>query len=138
MNFEIHFTGHQNIRSLHQKTIEITKESQLTPSGDCIVGVNATHGCASIPETIKKKLRDPNTVIKFTLKIGTSNFSFKGYGHQDLILSHPEDIVIRKSNFICPRTLAINADASSDSIPRSIIKNLQEPNSKGIFKISIE
>jgi len=54
VEFEVHFTGHQNIRSLHQRTIEITKDSELTTRGDCIIGINATHGCAGIPEEIKK------------------------------------------------------------------------------------
>ena len=39
MKIEIPFTGHKNILSLHKKTIEITKDSQLTVNGDCIVGV---------------------------------------------------------------------------------------------------
>ena len=46
MKFEIEFSGHENIRSNHQKTIEITKESHLTPRGDCIVGVNAKYSCS--------------------------------------------------------------------------------------------
>jgi hypothetical protein len=45
VRFEIQFSGHENIRSNHQKTIEITKESHLTPSGDCIIGVNASSSC---------------------------------------------------------------------------------------------
>ena len=138
MEFEVHFTGHQNIRSLHQRTIEITKDSELTTRGDCIIGINATHGCAGIPEEIKKKLRDPKTIIQFSLNVNEQNFSFKGQGHEDLILSHPTDIVIRKSKFICPRTLAVNADLASDSIPRDIVQFLQNPNAKGIFKIDID
>ena len=54
MKFEIEFSGHENIRSNHQKTIEITKESHLTPRGDCIVGVNAKYSCADLPEELKK------------------------------------------------------------------------------------
>jgi len=37
VRYEIEFFGHENIRSNHKKTIEITKESHLTPRGDCIV-----------------------------------------------------------------------------------------------------
>ena len=49
-----------------------------------------------------------------------------------------DDIVIRKSRFICPRTLAIGSDTSSDLIPREIIKKLQNPKTKGIFEISVD
>lgn len=55
MKFEIQFSGHKNIRSNHQKTIEITKDSHLTPSGDCIIGINATCGCADLPMSLKER-----------------------------------------------------------------------------------
>ena len=137
MRIEIKFNGHKNIRSLHQKTIEVTKDSSLTPQGDCIVGVNANFSCNDIPTEFKKKLREPNSVVKFSIKADDQIFSVTGKGHPDLILSHPEDIVIRKSDFICPRTLAINCDKASDSIPREMIKTLQNPNTKGTLEIEI-
>ena len=59
MRFQIEFSGHKNIRSLHEKTIEITKESDLTTAGDCIIGVNAASGCNDIPKEIKKKVEKP-------------------------------------------------------------------------------
>ncbi len=62
MQFEIPFTGHKNIRSLHEKTIEITKDSKLTPSGDCIIGINSLYGCKEIPSQIKKKLKKPKNI----------------------------------------------------------------------------
>ena len=63
MKFEIEFSGHENIRSNHKKTIEITKESHLTLRGDCIVGVNAKSSCADIPEELKNKLRNPDSNV---------------------------------------------------------------------------
>ncbi len=41
MKLEIPFTGHKHVLSLHEKTLEITKDKELTPQGDCIVGVNS-------------------------------------------------------------------------------------------------
>ena len=137
MHFEIPFSGHENIRSLHKKTIEITKESSLTPSGDCIIGVNAKYGCNEIPNEIKKKLRDPDSVVVFSINVGDYQFQIKGKGHKDLICSDPNDIVIRKSDFVCPRTLAIKCDNASDSIPRKIINLLKNPKTKGFFSIDV-
>jgi len=138
VHFEIQFSGHENIRSLHQKTIEITKDSSLTPSGDCIIGINASCGCKDIPEEFKKKLRDPGSIVKFSIKVDDYSFVVKGSGHKDLILSHSDDIVIRKSDFICPRTLSVNCDKASDNIPREIIQLLQNPQTKGTFCIDID
>ena len=137
MQFEIPFYGHENIRSLHQKTIEITKDSKLTPSGDCIIGVKAFSGCKDIPEQIKKKIKKSNVKIVFSILVNDEKFEVKGEGHKDLKLIHPSDIVLRKSTYVCPRTMAINCDKSSDDIPRKMIQYLQNPKTKGVFKITV-
>ncbi len=137
MHFEIPFRGHENIRSLHKKTIEITKEGNLTPSGDCIIGVKAKCGCNGIPNKIKKKLKDPKSIVIFSIKVNDYEFQVKGKGHKNLICSDPKDIVLRKSDYVCPRTLAVNCDKASDSIPRKIIRLLQDPKTKGFFSIEV-
>ena len=138
MKFEIGFSGHENIRSTHQKTIEITKESHLTPQGDCIIGVNATSSCADLPQELKNKLKVPSTKINFSIRVGKHEFILEGRGHPDLILTHSDDIVIRKSDFICPRTLAVKCDKASSLIPREMISMLQDPNIKGTFTIIVD
>jgi len=138
MKFEIDFLGHENIRSNHQKTIEITKESHLTSQGDCIVGVNATSCCADLPQELKDKLKIPGAKITFSIRVGKHEFVLEGKGHPDLILTHSEDIVIRKSDFICPRTLAIKCDKASDLLPREMVSLLQNPKTKGTFTITVD
>ncbi len=137
VKFEILFSGHKNIRSNHQKTIEITKESHLTPQGDCIIGVNASSSCADLPLELKNQLKNPESKIKFSIRVADKEFVLEGKGHPELILSHTEDIVIRKSDFICPRTLAIKCDKASDLLPRDMVTLLQDPKTKGIFTISV-
>lgn len=137
MNFEIQFSGHKNIRSLHQKTIEITKEPHLTTRGDCIIGVSATCGCKDLPKNIKKKIRNHDTIINFSIRVCNQEFQFQGRGHPDLTLSHAGDIVLRKSDYVSDRTLAVNCDKASDIIPRQMVKLLQDPNIRGTFTITI-
>ncbi len=137
MQFEISFFGHKNVLALHTKTIEITKDSKLTPSGDCIIGTNAFCGCKGIPSQIKKKLKDSNTKVVISIIVNGYTFRINGKGHKDLKCTHPHNIVLRKSNYVCPRTLAINCDKSSDQIPRKLIRLLQNPKIKGKFKIEI-
>ncbi len=138
MRFEIKFSGHVHIRSTHKKTIEITKDSELSPKGDCIIGVNASSSCIDLPSSLKKKLQDPDSKVKFSIKVAEHEFIVEGRGCKDLILTHPEDIVIRKSNFICPRTLAIKCDKASDLFPREMVTLLQDPKTKGTFTIIVE
>jgi uncharacterized protein len=138
MRFEISFRGHKNVRSLHPKSIEITTESELTVNGDCIVGVNASCGCLGIPDEMKTMLQKPQSEVMCTIIVGDYSFKVKGKGSEKLTLTNPHDIVIRKSNFTCPRTLSIGCDTASDSIPREIVDALQDPDTVGIFRIEIK
>jgi hypothetical protein len=110
----------------------------LTLRGDCIVGINASNGCADLPISIKEKLKNSNTKVNFIISVGEYKFVVKGCGNENLILTHPTDIVIRKSEFICPRTLAIKCNYSSAEIPREMITLLKNPKIKGNFTIVIE
>jgi hypothetical protein len=138
MRFEISFHGHKNVRSLHPKSIEITTDSELTVNGDCIVGVNASCGCLGIPDEMKMMLQRPESEVTFTILVGDLSFKVTGKGSEKLTMTNPHDIVIRKSNFTCPRTLSIGCDTASDSIPRQMIQALQNPETVGIFRIEIE
>ena len=137
MKLEIPFTGHKHVLSLHEKTLEITKDDDLTPQGDCIVGVNSNISCIDLPEKMKKKIRNPETKIKFTLKIGKSSFKVQGFGSEKLTLKHVSDIVLRKSAFTCSRTIAINCDKASSDIPRDLVRLLQNPQTKGKMIIEV-
>ncbi|HEX5458160.1 MAG TPA: DUF371 domain-containing protein [Candidatus Nitrosotalea sp.] len=138
MRFEISFYGHENVRSLHPKSIEITTDPDLTVNGDCIVGVRASCGCHGIPDEMKTLLQKPESAITCTILVEDMSFKITGHGSEKLTLKNPHDIVIRKSNFTCPRTLSIGCDVASDSIPPKIIKALQNPKTKGIFRIEVK
>ena len=138
MRYEIEFFGHENIRSNHKKTIEITKELHLTPRGDCIIGVNANSSCADLPEELKNKLKNSKTNIHILIKVGDNEFVLEGKGHPDLTLTHDEDIVLRKSDFTCPRTLSVKCDKASDLVPRDMVSHLQNPKTKGFLIITVD
>jgi len=137
MRIEIPFNGHRNILSLHQKTIEITKDEKLTSNGDCIVGVSSNTSCIDLPEKMKKKIQNPKTKIMFSIMAGGKKFIIQGNGSEKLSLKHPTDIVLRKSAFTCSRTIAINCDKASSDIPREFVKILQNPKTKGIMTVEI-
>ena len=137
MHFEIPFYGHENIRSLHPKTIEITTEPNLTLNGDCIIGVKASCGCNDIPDRLKSLLQNSKSKISCTIIVKEIKFKIKGKGNEKLTLLNPHDIVIRKSSFVCPRTLATNCDMASDSLPRQMVKLLRNPDTSGVFAIDV-
>ena len=137
MRIEIPFSGHKNILSLHQKTIEITKDEKLTTNGDCIVGVSANISCVDLPEKMKKKIQNPKTKISFSIMANGKKFKIQGNGSEKLSLKHTKDIVLRKSAFTCSRTVAINCDKASSDIPRDFVKLLQNPKTRGYMSIEV-
>ncbi len=86
---------------------------------------------------MKKILKNSNTVVRFSIKVNDYSIEIVGKGHNDLLLDDSNDIVLRKSEFICPRTLAISCDKSSVSIPRDMVQLLNDPNTKGTFLIEV-
>ncbi len=49
-----------------------------------------------------------------------------GYGHPALTLDHPTDMVCRKSDYTCSRTLMIHADQAAVDLNPDLVKDLQE------------
>ena len=138
MKIEIPFKGHKNILSLHEKTIEITKDTELTVNGDCIIGTNSNLACIDLPEKFKKRIQNPDSTIVFTIMADGHSFSIRGMGSEKLTLKHTSDIVLRKSAFTCSRTIAIKCDKASDDIPRTMVKKLQNPKTNGKLIIEIK
>ncbi|MFU8653884.1 DUF371 domain-containing protein [Methanotorris formicicus] len=136
MEFVIYAKGHENIRGLHKTTLEITKEMHLTPKGDCIIGVSADKSMQDFPEEFKEKIRKSKKIIVEIEVEGIKDVVI-GRGDERLILNHPTDIVIRKSDFICPRTLMIKADKGAKDINREIIEKLKN-GANLTFRIIVE
>ncbi|MFX0035052.1 MAG: DUF371 domain-containing protein [Candidatus Hermodarchaeota archaeon] len=121
--------GHENILCTHSTTVEITKEKSLTETGNCIIGINASKACFDLNENLKQKIKDGNK-IKITLKLEDLQDSFFGFGSKDLRLLNKKDMVFRKSNFICDRTVLVNCNKSSNEISRELIEKLKNPGKK--------
>jgi hypothetical protein len=135
---EISFQGHKNIVSLHTRTIEITKDSNLTKSGDCIVGVSANKACNDLNPALKSRLRTKGTIVNITIIVEPYEFELYGYGNNGLDITHEHDIVLRKSSYVDSRTLVISCDKSAVDIPRNMVSSLTNSLVKGIMRITVE
>ncbi len=135
---EVIFKGHPNVQSLHARTIEITKDKDLTLNGDCIIGINANKACKDLDSGIKKRIKKKDSLIEICLIVEPYSFTIKGFGDDKILLTNEDDIVLRKSKFICDRTLSINCNFSSLEIPREIINSLKNPSKTGIMQIKVE
>ncbi len=124
---EIRAYGHPNIRATHRSTLEITKEENLTPRGDCIIAIKANKGLYELSNEFKKIARKDGSKIKLIIEVEGLKEEITGYGSPKLTLNHPTDIVCRKSSYTCSRTLMIKANKAAIDLNREIIKKLKNP-----------
>ena len=125
MIFKIQTKGHKNVTSHHKSTFEITKDVEIGPTADCIIGVDMDKTMLNFPKELKDEIANPNTKIIVELKTENGHDEIVGFGHENLTLTHPTDIVIRKSDFTCPRTLMINADKAARNLDENLIEDLK-------------
>ena len=121
---QIYAFGHENILGTHRTTIELTKENSLSKRGNCIIGVNSSKACVDLSQELKNLIKNKE-IIKVSIKIGGLIDFFYGEGNENLTLLDNKDIVFRKSDFICDRTILINCTKSSRELNRDIVKNLK-------------
>ena len=122
--------GHKNIRAKHRTTLEITKNEYITPKGDCIIAVSANKSLNDLNSKFKEELSKKGSKLVIFIKVGELTNVINAFGTSKLNLTHPEDIVIRKSNYICNRTLAIHADKSAFDLENEIVEKLKNPKQK--------
>jgi hypothetical protein len=115
-----------NITAKHGTTLEITKEEHLTLKGDCIIAVSADRALPELSEKFKKALRNPSAKIEIVIHCSNLTEKVIACGHPDLTLKHPTDMVVRKSTFICDRTLAVKADKASIDLDRALVDRLRK------------
>ena len=109
--------GHSNIRATHPTTIEFTKDSELTPKGDCILGVSADFDYKALKEMLTQK----KAIVD--LQIGKEKDSLICVPNK--AFASTSEVVLRKSSFMSERTFATHASKGSQDINRKLIKLLK-------------
>lgn len=118
--------GHRNVKGTHRTTLEITRESYLTPRGDCIIGVSSEASLRDLPEWFKQAAKKPDTIIIMVLCSRGICDSIVGKGHHDLSFDDPTRIVVRKSNYVDAKTLMVKANKSAKDVRRDLIEELKD------------
>ncbi|MFN3384449.1 MAG: DUF371 domain-containing protein [Archaeoglobaceae archaeon] len=124
--FEVTAFGHPNITARHRTTLEVTKDCEISKRADCIIGVSADKSVSEIPKEAKIALRNGARVeVEMILKDYGLKETIYGFGSSDMSFSHERDIVIRKSEYVCGRTLLIRASKSAKDISREFVELLK-------------
>ena len=118
--------GHHNVRATHPTTLEITSEPYLTPRGNCIVAVSSTLTPSILPPSLKRVMKREGSKISVRLSSGRHADVIRAEGTNKLALSSKTSMVIRKSSYVCDRTLAIRADKGARDLSRGLVRDLIE------------
>ena len=130
--------GHEEVRSTHETTFEITKEKSLTERGDCIIAVGATKGAKDLDPRFREAVKSKASRIKITVEVGRLKEVVKAKGTPRLLLTDPSDLVVRKSDYVCGRTVAIGADKAAQDLSRELVEKLKNPCQKVTITLTAE
>jgi hypothetical protein len=123
----IYARGHENVQANNKTTFEITKETFLTKRGDCIITVGATKGASDLNPKFKRVAQSEGARIKITIEANDEVETVNAWGSPKLLLTDPADLVVRKSDYVCGRTLAILADKAAKDLSRKLVEKLRNP-----------
>lgn len=125
MKYTFTARGHHNVTSKHRTTFEMTQDIDIGLRADCIVGVASKASLNDMPSTMKEAIHNENTKIKIILETENATDTITGYGHPALTLNHPTDMVCRRSDYTCSRTLMIRADKAAIDLNSDLVEDLR-------------
>jgi len=134
----INARGHENIQSTNRTTFEITKETHLTKRGDCIVAVGANKGAADLKPKFRTVASSQNARLTIKIEVDGEEETVTAWGNPKLLFTHSTDLVVRKSDYICGRTLAIKADKAACDFSRKLVEKLRNPDQKVKITLTVE
>ena len=117
--------GHPNIRGTHRSTFQITTGTDLSPRGDCVIGVGADKGAIDLSDEFRAALECESATLVTLLVAGDISVRVTSKGSASLTLDHETDLVWRKSTFTCSRTIGISSDYAALTLPRELISHLR-------------
>ncbi|RLG92181.1 MAG: DUF371 domain-containing protein [Candidatus Hecatellales archaeon] len=130
--------GHKLIKATHPTTLEITRETKLTERGDCIVAVASSKGALDLNENFKKIAKSRDTRITLILRVNGLVEVVNGFGSPNLTFTHPTDLVVRKSEYTCPRTVMVKADKAAINLSRKFVSKIKNPKTKIFVRLVAE
>ncbi|HOL41864.1 DUF371 domain-containing protein [Methanospirillum sp.] len=113
--------GHPNITANHRTTFEITKEHELSLAGSCIIAVGSDKGALDLSRRFRDILQHPGSRLITTLTCGPYMVQISSQGDPGLSLTHPTDLVWRRSAYTCNRTIGVFSDHTARDLPREMI-----------------
>ena len=130
--------GHENVSAMHPTTVEFTRDSHLSKNGDCILIVEADKGLPEFSREFKEALRKPQAKIVIKIEADGESDEIRAQGRPGLSLTHPFEMVLRKSEYVSERTLGVCADKAAKDLNRDLVRKLQNPKQRAKITLTVE
>jgi hypothetical protein len=130
--------GHENVQATHHSTVEFTKDTHLSRNGDCILVVSADKGLADLSAEFKAVLKTPHAELTIKIEAGNISDEMHALGSSQLTLTHPQEMVIRKSDYASNRTLGIHADKAAKDLSRELAEKLKNPKQQAKITLTVQ
>ena len=120
----IEASGHENVSGEHQSTFELTTDEYLTPAGDCILGIEADTAPNAFPDEFVSACQHEDAILTIAIETPSHEAELTASGHPDLSFESTRSLVVRTSEYIDDRTIAIGASKAASDIDRDLIDEL--------------
>ncbi len=120
----LHGKGHPNILSTHYNTLAFTTEEAVTTRGDCFVTVAMDRSLPGLDDDLKDALRTGGR-LRITIEADGVVDVIEAMGAPGLTFEDPSDMVVRRSGYVCGRTLAIGGDKAAKDLSRELVDRLR-------------
>jgi hypothetical protein len=133
----IHGRGHRFVTGAHRSTFEVTCDPEMTSSGDCIIVVGADRAAAALGDDFKAKAASNDAYLTVTIRCGDGMDVVEGWGSDRMTFTDPRSMVFRVSDYVCGRTVMINADKPASRLDRRLIEELAS-GKDAVIELSVE
>ena len=130
--------GHENVQATHHGTIEFTKDNDLSLNGDCILVVSVDRSLVELSEEFKSALKRPKSELTVLIEANNVADEIHALGSPFLVFTHHMEMVLRKSDFLSDRTLAIQADKAAKDISRELVEKLKNPRQSAKITLTVK
>jgi hypothetical protein len=100
--------------------------------------VGSTKGAVDLSPEFKEAARHEHSRIIITIEASDQIEVINAWGNPRLSLTHLTDFVVRKSEYVCGRTLAIRADKAAKDLSRKLVEKLRNPDQKAKITMRVE
>lgn len=118
--------GHENVSGAHESTFEVTSDDFLTPAGDCILGIEADRVPAAFDESFVGACQDRAAKITVELEAASHSDRLEASGHPNLTFESDRSLVVRTSDYVDDRTVAVDAEKAATDIDRDLVSALAD------------